>query len=106
MNRSRVVADDEARVIAVTAHQLGELIVANASQHGRIGDLVAVEVQYRQYRTIVGRVEELVRVPASGQRTGLGFPVTDYAQHQQIRVVERGSISMYQGIAQLTTLVD
>ena len=101
-----LVAGDEVRLVAVAAHQRGELVVGDAGQHGRVGDLVAVEVQHRQHRAVGHRVEELVRVPAGRQRAGLCFPVAHHAQHQQIRVVERGAVGVHQGVAELAALVD
>src|SRR5206468_12289539 len=50
--------------------------------------------------------EELVRVPAGRQRPGLGLAVTDDAEHDEIRVVERRTERMDQRVAQLATLVD
>src|SRR5262249_15335051 len=56
--------------------------------------------------TVAGRVEELVAVPARGQRTGFRFAVTDDAGNYQVRVVEGGAVGMTQGIAQFAALVD
>ena len=41
-----------------------ELFVGDAGQDGRVGDLVAVEVQDRQHDTVGARVDELVGLPA------------------------------------------
>ena len=59
----RVVAGDVDRVVAVAAQQVVEFGLRHAGQHGRVGDLVAVEVQDRQDGAVVDRVEELVGVP-------------------------------------------
>ena len=75
-------------------------------QHRRVGDLVAVEVQDRQHRAVGGRVEELVRVPARGERPGLGLAVADHAGHDQVGVVERGAVGVRQRVAELAALVD
>jgi hypothetical protein len=80
----RVVAGDEDRVPAVAAHQRVELVLGDAGEHGRVGDLVAVQVQDRQDRAVVDRVEELVGVPARRQRTGLGLAVADDARDDEV----------------------
>ena len=65
--------------VAVPGQQRGQLVVADPGEHGRVGDLVAVEVQDRQHRAVAGRVEELVGVPGGGQRPGLRLAVADDA---------------------------
>ena len=59
--------------------ELVELFVGDAGQDGRVGDLVAVEVQDRQHDTVGARVDELVGLPAGGQRAGLSFAVATMA---------------------------
>ena len=102
----RVVSFDEVRRVAVAAHQGFQLLVADAGQHGGVGDLVAVEVQDRQHAAVADRVEELVAMPAGGQRPGFGFAVADHAGDDQVGVVERRPVGMRQGIAQLAALVN
>ena len=68
MHQRRIVALDEMRIVAVAAQQLGQFLAADARQHGRIGDLEAVEMQDRQHRAVARGVEELVGVPARRQR--------------------------------------
>ena len=106
MDGRGLVTGDEVRLVAVAAQQRDELVVADAGRHGGVGDLVAVEVQHRQDRTVGDRVEELVRVPAGRQGPGLGFPVTHHAQREQIRVVEHGAVGVQQRVAELAALVD
>ena len=50
--------------------------------------------------------EELVAVPASGQRARLGFAVADYAADEQVRVVESGAVGVREGVTELPTFVD
>ena len=66
--RRRVVALDEVRRVPVALHQRPQLVLRDPGQDRRVGDLVAVEVQDRQHGAVADRVEELVRVPAGGQR--------------------------------------
>ena len=58
VHRLRIVAFDEIGAVAVAAHQLLELLAADAGQHRRVGDLVAVQVQDRQHRAVVARGRE------------------------------------------------
>src|SRR3546814_18566162 len=72
----------------------------------RVGDLVAVQVQDREHRAVADGVEELVRVPGGGKRTGLRLAVTDDAGDHDVRVVERRSEDVGQRVAELSALVD
>ena len=54
----------------VAAEQLFQSLAGDAGKHGRVGDLVAVEMQDRQHRAIGGRIEKLVGMPRRGQRSG------------------------------------
>ena len=78
----------------------------DAGEEAGVGDLVAVQVQDRQHAAVAGRVEELVAVPAGGERPGLGLAVADDAGDDQVRVVERGPVGVAQGVAELAALVD
>ena len=60
----------------------------------------------RQHAAVAGRVEELVAVPAGGQRAGLRFAVADDAGDDQIRIVERRAVGMAQRIAEFAAFVD
>ncbi|HEV7137710.1 MAG TPA: hypothetical protein VGN43_13820, partial [Steroidobacteraceae bacterium] len=63
-------------------------------------------MQDRQHRAVAGRIEELVRVPAGGERPGLGLAVADHAGDQQIRVVEGSAEGVRQRIPELAALVN
>ena len=102
----RVVALDEVGLVAVADEQRAQLVVRDAREHGRVGDLVAVEVQDRQHRAVARRVDELVGVPARRQRPGLGLAVADDAADEQVGVVEGRSVGVDQRVAQLAALVD
>jgi hypothetical protein len=60
----------------------------------------------RQHGAIARGIEELVGVPAGGQRAGFGLAVADDAGDDQIRVVEGGAIGMGQRIAQFAAFMD
>ena len=106
VHRGRVVALDEVGLVAVADEQRAQLVVRDARQHGRVGDLVAVEVQDREHRAVARRVDELVGVPAGRQRTGLGLAVAHDAADEQVGVVERRSVGVDQRVAELAALVD
>ncbi len=91
--------------MAVAAQQCVEFGLGQAGQDGRVGDLVAVEVQDRQHGAVADRVEELVGVPGRGQRPGLRLPVADHAGDQQAGVVQGGAVGVGEGVAEFAALV-
>ena len=78
----------------------------NAGQDGRVGNLVAIEMQDRQHGSVGDRVEKFVGLPRSRQRAGLRFTVADNAGDDQTGIVERGSEGMAERIAQFTAFVN
>ena len=106
VHRRGIRALHEPRRVAVAFHQRAQLVLGNPREHGRVGDLVAVEMQHRQHRSVADRVQELVRVPARGQRAGLRLAVADDAADQQVRVVEHSAVGVQQRVPQLSPLVD
>jgi hypothetical protein len=78
MHRRWIFSLDETRGVAVPIEQRAKLIARDACEHGRVGDLVPVEVQDGQYGTIARGIEELVRVPARGERACLGLTVPNH----------------------------
>ena len=101
-----IVAFDEMRKVAVAAHEMVELVVRNAREHGRIGDLVAVEVQDWQHGAVARGIEELVGMPARGERPRLGLPVTDDAGDDQVRIIESRAMRVRKRIAEFAAFVD
>ncbi len=102
----RVRAGDVQRVVAVAAQQGVQLRLGQAGEHRRVGDLVAVQVQDRQHRPVVHRVQELVAVPGGGERAGLRLAVPDHAGDQQGGVVEGGAVGVREGVSEFAALVD
>ena len=88
VHRGRIAALDEVRLVAVADEQRLQLLVADAREDGRVGDLVAVEVQDRQHRAVAHRIDELVRVPRRRERSGLRLAVAHDAGDDQVGVVE------------------
>jgi hypothetical protein len=102
----RVVAGHDVDGVAVALEELHELRLRDPGEDGRVGDLVAVEVEDRQHGAVMDGVEELVGVPARGQRAGLRLAVADHAGDHQPRVVERRPVGVHQRVAELPALVD
>jgi hypothetical protein len=79
---------DKVRRPAIAAKQALQFIVAYARQQGWIVDLVAVEMKDGQHRAVARGIEELVHVPRSRQRAGLGLAIANDGSNNQIRIVE------------------
>ena len=57
--------------------------MGHAAKDGGVGDLVAIQVQDGQHRTVAHGVQKFVGLPAGGQRAGLGFAVAHGAGNDQ-----------------------
>jgi hypothetical protein len=78
----------------------------DSGQDGWVGNLVAVEMQDRQHRTVGDRIEELVGMPRRGQRSGFRFAIADDAGDDQVGSVKHRPERMAERIAQLAAFVD
>ena len=92
--------------MAVSLQQLAQLRLGDSREHSRVGDLVAVEVQDREHRSVSRRVDELVGVPARGERTCLRLAVADNAEDREARVVEGRAVRVHERVAELAALVN
>ena len=101
-----LVAFDKNGGVAVADQQAFQLGARNARQHGRVGDLVAVQMQDRQHCAIARRIEKLVGMPGGCQRPGFRFAVAHHAAGDQVRRVEHRAKSVQQRITQLAAFVD
>ena len=101
-----VAALDKVRLPAAAVEEGLQLLVRDAGEDGRVGDLVAVEVQYGQHDAVRLGVDELVELPAGGQRAGLGLAVAHYCGGDEVGVVGHRTEGVRQGVAQLAALVD
>jgi hypothetical protein len=63
-------------------------------------------MQDGQHAAIAGGIQELVAVPACGERTGFGFTVADDAGDDQVGVVEGRTERVGERVAKLAALVD
>ena len=110
VHQERVLAveatgDDVGRV-AIAAHEVEQLALRDPGEDRRVGDLVTVQVQDRQHHAILQRIDELVRVPARRERSGLRLAVSDHRRNEQVGVVERGAVGVTERVAELAALVD
>ena len=73
-----IFAFDKQRLVPVTLKEIADLLVAHAPKHGRIGDLVTVEMEDRQDRAIARRIEKLFECQeaASGPVSASPLPTT------------------------------
>ena len=106
MNEHRIVAGDEVHVVAVALEEAPDRLVARSPEHGRPGDLVAVEVEDRKHRAVASRVEKLDPLPGTFERRGLRFAVTDDGDRHEIGIVEHGAECVRQHVAELATFVN
>ena len=106
MDVLRVAAFDEIGLVAHALEELLQLVLRDAGQEARVGDLVAVQMQDRQHATVASRIEKLVAMPTRGQRPCFRFAVSHDAGDDQIRIVERGAVSMAQRVAQFAAFMD
>ena len=91
---------------AIPLEQALKLLVIDPAEDGRVGDFVSVQMQDRQYGAIADRVDEFVDVPAGGEWAGLGFPVADAGDRDQLGIVENRATSVGEHIAQFSPLMN
>src|SRR5438067_1448609 len=68
VNGSGVVAGDDERTPAAPFEERHELVLRDPREHGRIRDLVPVQMEDREHDAVALRTEELVSVPARRER--------------------------------------
>ncbi len=106
MHDLRLVSFDEDRRVAIAFQEFAELFRTDPRQHCRIGDLVAVEMQNRENGSVRDGIKELVAMPGSRKRTGLGLAIADDAGHDQVGIVKYRAISVGQRIAELPAFMN
>src|SRR5262249_60814380 len=75
MHLLRLIPLDEVRRVAIAAEQLIQLLMAETGENGRIGDLVAVQVEGRPKHAGGHGGAELVGMPRPRPRPSLRLPV-------------------------------
>ena len=106
VHRHRLVALDKQRLMAIAEKEMTDFLVAHPAHHGRVGDLVAVQMQDRQHRAVARRIEKLVGVPGRGERPGLGLAVADDAGDQKVGIVEGRAVGVGERVAEFAAFVD
>ena len=101
-----LIAFNKMRRPAATTQKLLQFLMLNAGEHRRIANLVAIEMQDGQDRSVSNRVEELVGLPSRGQRPRFGLAIADDTGDGETGIVEDGSEGMAQRVAQLAAFVD
>src|SRR5215208_1100328 len=106
VHAGQVVPLDEVDRVAMPFEYRADLVIGRASQHGGVGDFVAVEVQDREHGTVASRVQEAYALPGALQGSGLGLAVTDDRGDEEVRVIEGRAEGVREDVAELAALVD
>src|SRR5277367_2662527 len=106
MHHRRIIAFDEIRFVPVTGEQCFQLFMWDARKDGGICDLVAIEVQHRQDRSIANRIQKFIRMPRGCKRTCFRLTVPYRDGDDEIRIVERCTVRVGNGVAKLTAFVN
>jgi hypothetical protein len=80
--------------------------VADARQKSGIVNLVSVQMQDGQHRTIANGIQEFADVPRSGQRSGFGLAVANHRRDDQLWIVERCAAGMRKHVSQFASFVN
>src|SRR5208337_126884 len=78
----------------------------NPRKQSGVINLVSIQVQDGQNRSVPNGIEKLADVPGSCQWSCFRFPVADYRSHDQFRIVEGCAASMREHIPQFASFVD
>ncbi len=92
--------------VAIAPEQGFKLFAANAGQNRRVSNLIAIEVQNRQYSAITRWVNKFVRVPGSSQGAGFRFTIADHTGDNRLGIIESYAVGMGKAVAQLATLMN
>jgi hypothetical protein len=106
MHLFRLVAFHEGHVVAVPGEEGANLVVGRPGQHGRVGDLVSVEVEDREDGAVAGGIQKADPFPGSGQRAGLCLAVPDDRGDDEVRVIEGSAERVAEDVAKLAALVN
>src|SRR5919202_3084211 len=106
MHGFEIGAFHEVWFVAIADEQAFYFLMTNSRQDCRVSNLVAIEVQDRQYCTIPYGVEELIGVPSCSEGTSFSFPISYDTANYQVRVIKGSPVSMRNRITQFTTFMD
>src|SRR5438034_7244283 len=102
----RITSLDKVRLVAHPLEELLQFVLGNAGQEAGVGDLVSVQMEDRKHAAVTDRIEKLVAVPTGCQWARFRLAIADDAGYDQVRVIERGSVSMAERVAEFATFVD
>src|SRR5258708_6451395 len=102
MHRFWLVSLDKIRLPAVASEEIGKLLIIHPAKHGRVSDLVAVEMQDGQHCAIPCRIQKLIAMPARSQRSGFRLTVSHHTACEQVWVVEYRTASVHDRITQFS----
>src|SRR5262249_30802491 len=66
----------------------------------------SIEVKNGEHAAVAGGVDELVAMPAGGERPGFRLAIADDAGDNQVWIVEGGAVSVAQGVAKFAPFVN
>src|SRR5438093_1093660 len=99
-------AGDDVDVVTVAEEEAPYRLVRLTTEDGRAGDLVSVQVEDGQHRTIPRRVEEVDALPRALEWPRFGLAISDHGDREEVRVVEDGPEGVHEDVAELAALVD
>src|ERR1700690_1536043 len=88
MHQHGIVTLDEVGSPPISAEQLFQFLASDASEEGRVGNLVAVEIKDWKHRAVSGRIEKFVGMPRRGQRSGFRLAIADDTGDEKIGIIE------------------
>src|SRR5258707_14374393 len=63
-------------------------------------------MQNGKHGAVAGWIQELVGVPARGERSRLGLAIAHHATNEQVRIVECGAVSVSKGVSKFAAFVN
>src|SRR5579864_1018007 len=91
---------------AVAAEEILNFLVRNARQQGRIVDLIAIQMEDREHSAIARRIQELVGVPGSRERTGFRLAIAHDCRNNQLWIVKGRATGMREDVAEFSAFVN
>src|SRR5581483_7375933 len=96
----------EIGLVSVSNEEAFQFLMADTRKYSRVGNLVSIQVQYRQHRAIGYRVEKFVGMPGRSQGTGFGLSIPHRACDDEVGIIKGGSIRMGDRVAELPSFID
>src|SRR5262245_10166414 len=106
MHGFRLVSFYKIGLVSISREKSNQFVVAEATEDGRVRDLIAVQVKDGKRGPVPRGIQKLVGMPTCGQRPRLALAVADHAAGQQVGIVEDRAVGMRKGVAEFPALVD